>query len=230
MNEVHRRSIAGSAAAALVLINFAGCSELHDRSDSGHQPTGGPPAMPSSRSGPTTEPTSLAPSRLPSAERPSSSTRPAPNPAPSRPEDQATAEKPVATRTGSIDDRRVRGNLYAVQRTGRTAVVNLLITKLNPADPPFRLRSLLNDGDPGVAARNQSAVDGLRLIDGNAGKLYLPATTGNGICLCSPASNTVFDNYDEVVVSVVFAAPPVAVAKVDVLIPVFGTVANVPVR
>ena len=72
-------------------------------------------------------------------------------------------------------------------------MVNLLITKVNPADPPFRLRSLLNDGDPGVAARNHSAVDGLRLIDGQAGKLYIPATTGDGICLCSPASNTVFD-------------------------------------
>ena len=57
------------------------------------------------------------------------------------------------------------------------------------------------------------------------------ASDGKGRCLCSRNLNSMFLDYgNPMLLSASFAAPPADVAAIDVRIPNFGTVKNVPVQ
>ena len=142
-------------------------------------------------------------------------------------------EQPVARRRAALDGQRVTASIYRVHRNGEVSVINLKLTSDNrdPLDGGFSIQESLNDHNPELSAKQKTAPDGLRLIDGENKKAYLPATTGDGQCLCSPLStrSPAWDRQTEWWVSVTFAAPPASVQSVDVSIPVFGTVSDVPV-
>lgn len=169
-----------------------------------------------------------APTTVPSA----SATAPVPAPDPGGPAATPSAgpasEQPVGTRPASFDKVRVQGSLYPIQRTGDTTTVNLLIESQNP-DQTFMIFSALSDHNPETSSKDTHAVDGLRLIDPTAKKAYLPATTADGSCLCSPTDG-LSDEQSSLWVTVVFAAPPSTVSTVDVFVPRFGTFNHVPVR
>ena len=140
----------------------------------------------------------------------------------------APTDQPVAVRPGSINEIRVKTSVFPVRRSGQTVSVNVLIESRDTGEP-FILRGELNDGDLDVVSDSRDAVDGLRLIDTKNKKMHLPATTGDGVCACTPADDRGWKSETAVWVSVVFAAPPADVTAVDVSVPGFGTVANVPV-
>ncbi len=127
---------------------------------------------------------------------------------PSNPSSPPSTDKPFAVRKGTIDSKRIRATLYPVSRTGRTSTVNLFLEEIKPSPMGFRILWSMSDRNQEVAANDNTAVDGLRLIDGKHKMAYLPATTGDGECLCSPAHNHVTNNYREVMITVIFAAPP----------------------
>src|SRR5215213_4392015 len=145
------------------------------------QPGPSEPKVPGD-AGDTTEPKGPSPTGTdapPSAESSSAGT-----PAP--------AEQPFAVRPGAIDKLRVKASVFPVRRAGQTATVNVLIASDNPQEA-FMLNGELSDGNPEVGSRSDRAVDGLRLVDTTNKKAYLPATTGDGICACSPADDAIMD-------------------------------------
>jgi len=150
-------------------------------------------------------------------------------PSPTQATTSPSEEQPVAVRPGAIDDVRVKASVYPVRRGDQTVAVNVMIESIESSDT-FNLGSALSDGNPEVASNKSASVDGLRLVDPTNKKAYLPATTGTGSCLCVPADDGVWDYTSMVWVSVVFAAPPETVSAVDVQIPRFGTVNDVPIR
>lgn len=153
----------------------------------------------------------LSPTRTPSA---------TPTPTP-------TAEQPFTIRPGAVKRVPVHAAVYPVHRSGQTATVNVMISsdsELGEVD----LGGRLSDGNPEIGSRNPKSVDGLRLIDGANKRTYLPATTSDGVCACTPADGQVPESNSVVWVSVVFAAPPADLTSIDVQIPLFGTITHVP--
>ena len=209
-----------SVAAVVGLVVLSGCAGLPDSPTAPQttvtvQPSPSEPEMPGD-AGDTIEPKGPSPTGTdapPSAESSSAGT-----PAP--------AEQPFAVRPGAIDKLRVKASVFPVRRAGQTATVNVLIASDNPQEA-FMLNGELSDGNPEVGSRSDRAVDGLRLVDTTNKKAYLPATTGDGICACTPADK-VLDETNAVWVSVVFAAPPAELTTISVQIPQFGTITDVP--
>ena len=130
-------------------------------------------------------------------------------------------------RPGAIDTVRVKAAVYPVRRAGQTATVNVLITADNPQEEFTHQRRAVRR-EPRGGVRSDRAVDGLRLIDPTHKKAYLPATTGDGICACTPADDAELTMTTAVWVSVVFAAPPADLTTISVQVPQFGTVTDVP--
>lgn len=159
----------------------------------------------------------------PSATHPTRTTPRASTAPPSSP------ETPFRTLYGSFEGVAVTAEVYPIRRTGSTSASNVRFTVVN-SSRTFRILTALNDHNPEVADKGSTSPDGLRLIDPTAKKAYLPATIGDRECLCSPAVNDRFDRYTDVTVSVSFAAPPVSQTTINLVLPGFGTVADVPLR
>lgn len=197
----HLTSLIMAGGAAVL---FAGCS------------------VPSAPTNPTHQP-----DPIPSTTAPGPVDRPTNPPATATP--TAVPEQAVAARPASLEKVRVRGSLYPVQRTGDMATVNLFIESKNP-DETFSIFAALSDNNPETSSKDSSAADGLRLIDTTAKKAYLPATTADGRCMCTPDGHTADEGHSSEWVTVVFAAPPATVTRVDVVVPQFGTFNNVAIR
>jgi hypothetical protein len=199
-------------------------------------PACGSPTTGSAAQRPVSEPTSsistaATPIATELSPRATASTSAAPastSAAPASTSAAAVDEQPFAVRPGTVDHNRVKAYLYPVHRGGETSTVNLMIKSDDP-NHTFVLGSSLGDHNPEVSASEKASVDGIRLIESGRKKAYLPATTGDGSCLCTPTSDAAYEYHTQVWVSVIFAAPPASVAAVDVFIPIFGTVSNVPV-
>jgi hypothetical protein len=117
--------------------------------------------------------------------------------------------------------------LYPVRRAGGTSHVNLSLE----SSKVMTVGQLLGDGNHQAIDDTGFAADGLQLVDGKNSKVHLVASDGNGQCVCSrnllqarPSAG------NPVLISATFAAPPADVKAVDVRVPSFGTVANVPVQ
>lgn len=174
--------IALPAAAVAGLITLSGCAGL-TASPTAPQTTvtaqPGAPVAPSESGvpgdhGDTVEPTEPTPTETgaTSAAEPS-------------PSETAATEQPFAVRPGTIGNVRVNASVFAVRRAGQTATVNVLLASAGPEEK-FSLQGQLSDGNPEVGSREAGSVDGLRLVDATNKKAYLPATTGDGVCACSP--------------------------------------------
>ena len=139
------------------------------------------------------------------------------------------AEKPPRRLRGSFEGIAVVAEVYPIRRLGSTSVANVRFVAVN-ASRTFRILEALNDHNPEIGDGGDTSPDGLRLIDPQAKKAYLPATIDDHQCLCSPARNAWTDRYTDVTVTVAFAAPPAALETIHLLVPGFGTVTDGPLR
>ncbi len=212
-----------SAACVAGLVVLSGCTDS-SAAPSAPQTTvtvqASEPAEPSGSgvpgdAGDTAEPTEPSPT----ASEPAPSAEPTPTSAPT--------EQPFSVRPGSVSSKPVKASVFPVERAGQLATVNVLIAADDPL-ATFGVGASLSDQDPEVGSRSKDSVDGLRLVDPVNKKSYLPATTGNGVCACTPADDAIPMFTSSLWVSVVFAAPPADQTTINVVIPRFGTVTDVP--
>ena len=222
------------ALAAMLSISVAGCT-LPFTGGSNPAPSDPPAPAPASSAPvvPSVTPTPVVPSDSSSAAAPSqSASEPSavPTPAdPSQPESGTQLGAPVATREAGRDGNKLQLTVYPVLRDGTTSHVNLAL-KVPVGTKRVQLVGLLSDANRDAGDSGPWAADGIQLIDGKNPKLYLVASDGQGHCLCSRYLVNVFADTSPVLISATFAAPPADVTKVDVRIPGFGTVVNVPVQ
>lgn len=155
-----------------------------------------------------------------------------PTPAdPSQPSAPDELGQPVVTRTSVADGRKVELDLYPVVRDGQVSYVNLRLSVPEQDAESVQIAGLLSDADNTASDSTGDAADGLQLVDGKNAKVYLVASDGKGRCLCTRSLNNLFlDPGYPVLLSATFAAPPADVAAIQVRIPHFGTVKNVPVQ
>lgn len=151
-----------------------------------------------------------------------------PDPTASTPATAPQPSRAVATRRGSLEQVPVTATVFPLMRSGDLASINVVIS--STSGRAFRILEHLSDHNPELSARRLRTVDGVRLLDSRQKKAYLPATTSTGECLCSPANTDMLERYTELTISVVFASPPPDLEHIDVVIPVFGTVTDVPIR
>jgi hypothetical protein len=129
---------------------------------------------------------------------------------------------------------KVKAELFEPRRSDSSLSVTVRLTVVSISDKSessFNLGDALSDKAPDVADNGANAPDGIRVIDGKNKKVHLPASDGKGQCFCNPRQLGVTDLSvgDSTLVSVVFAAPPADVERVDVQIPSFGTFSQVKV-
>lgn len=184
-----------------------------------------PPTGPANSETPATSETPGALSAPPSA-----STLPTPaDPSQSGGPDQFG--QPVVTRTSVADGEKVQLTLYPVVRDGRVAYVNLVLSVPDEDAKSVQIGQLLGDANNAASDASGDTADGLQLVDGKNAKLYLVASDGKGQCLCSRNLSNLFLDYgNPVPLSASFAAPPADITAIQVRIPNFGTVKNVPVQ
>lgn len=194
--------------ATIALLGVTGCGAEA-------APPGDPIPSASATGGATPEPTA-APTSEPVAAGESSTALP--------------AGEPFTTVRGDLGSDPVIAAIYPIQRGEQTATASVHFSLVSPRTTGFRVFRSLNDRNPELADKGPTAPDGLRLIDSNAKKAYLPATIGDRECLCSPRTNGFNDRHSQLTVSVTFAAPPASAQSIDLLIPGFGTVSDVPIQ
>ncbi len=232
---MRRLIVAGLTATAFAT---AGCSML---GGGGASPTTDPPAAPAS-TGPTgssssTASVSPAASASTTAEATTSASgTSAPTPAdPSVSTGNADLGPVVSTRTGNVFHGAITAAVHPVLRDGAVSHLNIVFSSSVPDDssepgPPY-VMTALSDNNSSSSDKTTDAADGIQLVDGKHAKVYLVASDGQGICLCSRGLNGAFAPKGRpFIVSATFAAPPSDVTAVDVRIPTFGTVRNVPVQ
>ena len=139
------------------------------------------------------------------------------------------ASSPFRSLRGGFEGVPVVAEVFPIRREGATSTVNVRFVATGTSRT-FRIVESLSDHNPELGDKGKAAPDGLRLIDPSAKKAYLPATIGDRDCVCSPAHNSWTDRYTDVTVSVTFAAPPASRNTIDLLVPGFGTVNDVPLQ
>jgi hypothetical protein len=141
--------------------------------------------------------------------------------------------EPIASRKAGVSGYQLRVDMYPVERRGTLADLNFTLTMVKGDDPDDRLQisDLFADGNYDSVDSGGHSIDGVRLLDGANGKVHLPASDGNGACLCTrDLSGTFLEAGDSVVLSAIYAAPPEDVTAVSVQVPKFGTFTDVPVQ
>lgn len=149
--------------------------------------------------------------------------------APSGQEDTPPAQedKVIATRTGGIattgdGPARARADITALKRQGRTVTLNWTVTSL---EGRVNLHNGLSTGPLDLT------VSGVSLIDPVNAKRYRVARNGTGPdaeCVCSRTQGNFLEKGNSAALYAVFAAPPPDVTKVNVEIPTFGVITDVP--
>ncbi|HEY5821893.1 MAG TPA: hypothetical protein VIT20_07950 [Propionibacteriaceae bacterium] len=174
---------------------------------------------------PTTAPTAPSASNQPPT---GPSSDPSASSATSAPTDQLGQS--VATRQSAKAGKKITLTLYPVVRDGTTSHLNFTLAADVESTEKVQIADLLSDNNASAGDSGPWATDGIQLIDGKNSKVYLVASDGQKHCLCSDDLAGVFlsDNVP-VILSSTFAAPPPDVTTVDVRVPNFGTVADVPV-
>ncbi len=150
-----------------------------------------------------------------------SSTGPAAAPSP----DTGDLGPVVATRTGTIDGKRVEVKLQRIVRDQNLAHLSFV---LDASTDDITIGRALSDDNLAAGDADDDTADGVTLIDPRRSKVYLAAASDYR-CLCTRFRDTKLAHDQPVVVSATFAAPPAEVTVLDVQIPGFGVVVGVPV-
>lgn len=224
------RTSTSLATVALLALTGAGCS-LPGVGGSG-LPASDPPAS-APLSAPGSAPsTGAAPSASSAASSPAATESAVAGPTPADPSQPPAGDqlgRVVARRTSAKGGHTFTMNLYPVERNGATSHVNFTVSSPETG-VQGQVSDLFSDTNFEASDKTGDTADGLQLVDGKNAKLYLVASDGAGQCLCSRGLSNVFlRNNAPSLFSATFAAPPAGVTQVDVRIPNFGTVKNVPV-
>lgn len=215
-----RTTVAGSAL-ALSLLLLSGCSDGDPITTTGSsQPTSSAPSSPST---PTGDQSSAAPETGETGE-------------PAGDDLGAVAGSRTASMRNYVQkgSGKVKAELFEPRRSDNSLSVTVRLTVVainDKSETSFNLGDALSDNAPNVADEGSTAPDGIRVIDGKSKKVHLPASDGKGQCFCNPRQLGVTDLSvgDSTLISVVFAAPPQGVERVDVQVPPFGTFTQVKV-
>jgi hypothetical protein len=139
-------------------------------------------------------------------------------------------EPPYRKLPGSFERVAVVAEVYPIRRGNATSTANIRFRQATSGSEYFRIHKSLNDHNPELGDKEETAPDGFRLIDRQTKKAYLPATIGDRECLCSPRVNGFSHYISDVTVTVTFAAPPASITTIDLVVPGFGTVNDVPLH
>lgn len=203
-----RSAVVGALAAAALLLT--GCSGGGDAKDSSS-------ASSSSSSAGSSSSRADAPSSSSADENASASASP--------------QGEPFTTVKGFVDDTEVTLDAYPLRRNGDLVVLQLRMNVPPEAKDSSQVAATFDDGDGETGSNDLDSLDGLELVDGENGKVYLVATDTDHRCVCSEGlGSAIVDPGQSVTLDASFAAPPEDVSSVDLRIPSFGTTAEVPVQ
>lgn len=142
-----------------------------------------------------------------------------------------TIDRVIAGRSGQINSNDVRLEITHLERTGSTISVSLRLTSESVFAPP--IGKTLDDGETqpirnSSSLENGDSVDGVYLLDRTHGQKYLVARDPDGRCICDVGVGEIQVGNQPITLSATYGAPPPDVTAVDVVVPHFGTFANVP--
>jgi hypothetical protein len=150
----------------------------------------------------------------------------------STPATPSPTDRVIASREGRIDGESVRLAITQLVRTGSTTSLGIRLTTNSGFDAS--VREALDDGATqpirgSDSQENGTSVDGIYLIERTHAQKYLVARDPDDRCICDTGlSDARFNGGAPLNLSATFAAPPPSVQAVDVVVPRFGTFANVP--
>jgi hypothetical protein len=149
---------------------------------------------------------------------------------PPAPAELPPGEKPFASVTASINGEPARLDLFKLHRRGVTSLLKFTLTHtgVKPSAKKMHVYSVFQASNFS-SPRDTGTVSGITLIDVRNAKIYLTARDSEGNCVCSKMRNTTLDPGEFVLFTATFPAPPAEVLSVDVSIPAFGTVTDLPV-
>ena len=141
------------------------------------------------------------------------------------------ADRVIASRTAQIGYANVGLAITHLERTGETTSLSI---KLTPDDTFWAaIDDIFDDGETQAIRNSDShengfSVDGIYLLDRAHGQKYLVARDPDGRCICDSGLEGRRISDGTMTLSATYGAPPPAVTAVDVVVPHFGTFANVP--
>lgn len=142
----------------------------------------------------------------------------------------------IATAGSAVDGVPVRLDVVGLKRSGETLVLNLRLTAPEAEeDDSAQVAGTFDDGqfqevEGGESTIGGSTLDGISLVDTKNQKRYLVGRDETGQCVCdTDLGDTFVEREAPALLSATFAAPPPDVTSVNVVIPDFGTLADVPV-
>ena len=141
--------------------------------------------------------------------------------------------EPVVETEGSIDGGRARFVVTQLQRSGPTVILNARLELADPAGDSLQVASSFGDGifQELTSGPDESSdvFDGVALIDPEGRKKYLVARDETNRCVCSNDLGAAFVSADAAVeLAATLAAPPPGVTQVDLIVPSFETLRDVP--
>jgi hypothetical protein len=145
------------------------------------------------------------------------------------------AEPPeaLAASESTIDGKTIRLEVTELARSGGIVALTFRLTMDQPPADEIDDRAQVSDTfDDGLSEGDGEAyatLDGISLIDTENRKRHLVARDSEGVCVCDGELSGAFVHPDApLTLSASFAAPPEDVEAVDVVIPRFGTLKDVP--
>lgn len=138
-------------------------------------------------------------------------------------------EEVLATREGKIDDLPVKLEITELTRSGDTVILGLsvAVTEGNSDENGADIFTAFDDGNLSDAT---ATMDGITLIDSTNAKRYLVARDSDGACVCDDNLGSEFVVEDPPTrLSATYGAPPEDVDALDVEIPRFGVIRDVPI-
>jgi len=140
--------------------------------------------------------------------------------------------EPVGSRRAGDGQWSLKAEIYPLKRSDRTVTANFRVTVVDGIETnAYQVNGLLSDHNTKSVDFSFYAADGVQLIDGVNAKAHLPASDGEGQCFCSRGlGGTSIKVGESKVFTAVYAAPPPDVRTMSVVVPTFGTFANVPLQ
>jgi hypothetical protein len=141
-------------------------------------------------------------------------------------------DRVIASREGRIDGEPIRLAITQLERQGSTTSLGIRLTT-NSGYSAY-IRDALDDGAvqpirDSDSVENGDSVDGIYLIERTRAQKYLVARDPDNRCICDSGLDDESLNVGAPLnLSATYAAPPASVQAVDVVVPHFGTFANVP--
>jgi len=140
-------------------------------------------------------------------------------------------DRVIASRSGQINFEDVDLDLTHLERTGQTISLSMRLSTDAVLSP--EIGKTFDDGttqaiEQSGSEENGDSVDGVYLVDRTHAQKYLVARDPDGRCICDVGIGKLLVSERPLTLSATYGAPPPEVTAVDVVVPHFGTFANVP--